>query len=1138
MQPCDRQLCSYSSQNGAASGCDDRCFQASCDFAKLLCSEIKKQLLQCPAFDSSAYASYVSEPRLNFPESSSLKGSIALPGTGGSYLGFGRCALDSNAECEPAHEGPADAYIFAASLYPGSNGISLLGLGNVSQTCYVPASPRRPGSDVGVYACTPALQWAWAKGGPQLSRTNRVMTVQVSIYVRMTPSNNSVIVSSETFGLGIANAGNGTGVLSLRVGESSYVRIHECPLRIGEWIHLAVSLFAASREINGALTMTTLVYMNGSQIHIPRKIEFSESANFSASFAMENGLAVGRDFPTAQYLTNNSTLSNDGSSYFVGLISRMRLWSNTEAGEVAALRSSQSCVQAAKIGGLVACYDFNNTLEDFLGTSSLSLRLGDKYRPWCRSVDDNGQFLYHPSVTINTVYDMGERWGFCTASPVLPSRGRDFNVSEMTQVNRMSSTELLSQYPSCGRLPFVFRNNRALKRYGGAIYQSRYVGTNSIGTSCFLGMSSGLQPAYQLLFESNAAGAAGGAIYIDGPYVDKACASVLRQQLGLPMPHAEFQVRFVGNSAGGWGPDVATAPSSIRVVSSVLAYVPGIDTLDVEVALADGLHQAVRGSDTFVVPYVVKVMVCSQAAQCTDLSSLVPSSYFGCDQSGLCSTKKAATSKSTSLPCLVNQSGVVAVLSYALSNTASASVNLPLRCLPCSEGQQMSYEDLGDPTLSQQKWQCNACGPGMTIIDPNNAQHRCIACPFDAVCPGSGPALFGVSTVDVTFSILGNITYNDVTGGTREFEGSLLSALRTLLPVASDHIMIHEPLCTEERQCIAARRAAHGESIPFTFRIMLPIDMVQNASQKIVSSRAWMQTLMAMLLSNGFAVSINETQFSVVATNPLLGDWEIVDGAYLLRGCRPGYLLVNITFDTQQCIECYPGTYSLDSGDGCVGRKCAWRSCTQCPSGASCSRGSSPSWSHFVPRVLYSKQGPIPTVTLIVGNAKYVLFFADSPDRYLWTDNSPLEAQSSSQYVWEYVKECSPATQPCDPAAVPAFLLRLCPPGHTHENSSRGLDGFNSALQDCIACPLGQYVIDPEHPPCIDCPRGGRCDAGVFQPVVQASVWEKVGLHWRVSGCPLGYVLVRLPPFRHSLVIYYRVVLHRLVQCLLLCIFK
>jgi hypothetical protein len=1062
-----------------------------------------------------------------------MRGSIALPGTAGSYLGFGRCALDSNAKCEPAHEGPADEYIFAAALYPGSNGISLLGLGSVSQRCYVPASPRPPGTDVGVYSCTPALQWAWAKGGPQLSRANKVMTVQVSIYIRMTPSTNSVIVSSETFGLGVANAGNGTAVLSIRAGESGYVRIHECPLKIGEWIHLAVSLFVASSEINGPLAITTLVYLNGSQIHIPRKIEFQESANFSASFASKNGLAVGRDFPGARYLTNSSTLSNDGSSYFVGLISRMRLWSNTEAGEVAALRTSKSCLQAAEVGGLIACYDFNDTLEDFLGTSSLSLRLGDKYRPWCRAVDDNGRFLYHPDVFTTTVYDMGERWGFCTASPVLPSRGRDFNVSEMIQVGRMSSTDLLSQYPSCGRLPFVFKNNRALKRYGGAIYQSRYVGANSTSNSCFLGMSSGLQPAYQLLFESNMAGAAGGAIYIDGPYVDQACASALRQQLGLPMPHADLQIRFVGNSAGGWGPDVATAPSSIRVVSSVLAYVPGIDTLDVEVALADGLDQDVCGSDTFVIPYVVKVTVCSLASQCTDLSSLVPSSYFGCDQSGLCSTKKASTSKSTSLQCLANQSGVVAVVSYALSNTVSVSINLPLRCLPCSEGQQISYEDLRDPTLSPQKWKCNACGPGMTIIDPNNAQHRCIACPFDAVCPGSGPAFFGVSTVDVTFSVLGNITYNDAAGGTREFKGLLLEALGTLLPVARYHI--HEPSCTMERQCIAARRAAHGESMPFTFRIMLPIDVVQNVSLT-VSSRSWMQLLTAMLVSNGFAVSIYETQFSVVATNPLLGDWEIVDGVYLLRGCRTGFLLVNVTIDTQQCIECDTGTYSLDSQDGCTGRECAWRSCTQCPSGASCSRGSSPSWSHFVPRVLHSKQGPIPTVTLIVGTSKYILFFAESPDRYVWTDNSPLQTQSSSPYIWEYVKECSSATQPCDPAAVPAFLLRLCPPGHTHENSSRGLDdGFNAALQECIACPLGQYVIDPEHPPCIDCPRGGRCDAGVFQPVVQASVWEKVGLHWRVSGCPLGYVLIRLPPFRHSFVIYYRLVLRRGVDWFSAC---
>ena len=49
-------------------------------------------------------------------------------------------------------------------------------------------------------------------------------------------------------------------------------------------------------------------------------------------------------------------------------------------------------------------------------------------------------------------------------------------------------------------------------------------------------------------------------------------------------------------------------------------------------------------------------------------------------------------------------------------------------------------------------------------------------------------------------------------------------------------------------------------------------------------------------------------------------------------------------------------------------------------------------------------------------------------------------------YVWEYVKTCTPDTQPCSPQHAPSVLLRRYPAGTVLINSTQSR-GFDPALQ-------------------------------------------------------------------------------------------
>jgi predicted outer membrane repeat protein len=944
------------------------------------------------------------------------------------------------------------------------------------------------------------MSWAWADGTTPLTTVHDTVSVQISIHIDAPFSGKrSVVVSSETIGIGIAGASIKSSnyvFLSLRAGDSAFVDIPECMLQVGVWNTLAVS-FSFSRTSPGYLVPT--VYLNWSWVNVTSLIPISEG--FALAMASESGLAVGRDFPSAEYLINVSTLGDDSSSYFFGSFARLRLWGGAASNTVS-LNSNQTCQELSTQEGLIACYDFNRSLEDFMHKAGLHMRAGDRYRPWCTTIDDGGRFIFHPDVNTNVVYDRGELWGFCSRLFTLPSRERSYDPLEMEQTQGMHTADLLARFRGCGRVPLTFINNRAISRHGGAVYTKTYQSAKSRNGTCFLGLPGGPTPALQIVFARNSAGASGGAVYIDNPAIPSSCAEILRQRLGLPSPHADLKVLIQDNVADAWGDAFATQPSRLYVASGIYEYVPGIDAVDLVAELADDLNQTVRGSSSFANPYIVKMLSCVPNASCSDRSSLSHSSFYSCNQSGQCRTKSESTQ--SSVLCRANRSEAIAMLSYS----DLVSIEVVLRCLPCRQGEHIKFQ-AQQPVPSSSllvTWSCSTCGAGMTVIEPNNPDFGCVQCPATAVCPNGGPPIFGVTQSDLTILLHGNVSNLKHSSG---LGSALTTALFNLLPLVSQEVSLLQA-CATDAVCEPFRRAqnAQGQGLTITLRILQETCTVSSTAL-VVSSQEWRRNLSDWLVNNGLDLAVVGVQTAVISTRVGLGEWVVVGGTFLLKSCPAGYLVVNSDREEQHCHECDAGTYSINSTDGCIGGICSLRPCTQCPAGASCAKGSSSSWSHFVPRVLMSGSGPILSVTLVLPRYSYTLFYIDSPARYIWTNASLLPTQSEPEYEWEFVANCTVRARPCDPRSSPSFVLRVCPPGHTIENSSRSLSEFNQALQDCVPCAAGQYVIRPSLPPCLDCPFGGRCEAGIFKPSVLGSVWEEAGNSWRIRLCPPGYVLVR-----------------------------
>ena len=776
LMPCNRSACSLFQEQVYPPGCWSSCFIASCDFSKFLCNEPKSELRTCPLFDAVAYVSYAAEPKLIFPEPSSLRGSHPNASWPGGYQGYARCV------------GPCQAALGAdrSLLFEQVSGIGLV---------------------FGAAACPPldciwagqSRIWAWSASSSILLQPRAVRTVEFSLRLAELPAFGAfrVAVSSETFAIGVAGGHNGSALLSLVLGSLGPYTCEKCKIILNTWTHVAVSI-AVSR---GNLSCTsTSIYINGTSIGF----QFPESGvEVTSSFVGPWGLALGRKLPDAVYLTQLDRVEDDNSTYFDGAIANLRLWGEEYRPSHNSTAFHVNCSQFSKEGsaGLLACVDLNGSLQDVAGSITFSPRYGDKFLPWCTAVDDSGEFLLFENTTNTTQQqDNGKNWGFCSDKRPLPSAGYDYEAAEMESLAISESlTDIFSKHPGCGRVPIRFIRNRATGK-GGAVYRDNCDTDSSRRSLCFIDGNSpqtGYAETHQVLFVGNVAGIAGGAVYVECVTFGQACIAMLNTTLALPIAGGpQRQIVFDANYATGWGNDLATAPARIEFVRqldqnasssispasgmsrkipllerqasekrtfipnitfytaetsthsktrsshdslsrilSTLAlqvdttatsdrqYVPGIEAINFTVVLFDNSSMIVRGSDD-----VLRVRVCASVANgdCfDDTNSLIPVPFFPFNpRTGLCTAAGGQP-----IVCASGRRSVYVQFSLAGSNIAPLVATVD--CLPCPPASSQ------EENLEQGTWKCVLCGPDQYVIDSNNPSFTCEDCPAGAECNGS-----------------------------------------------------------------------------------------------------------------------------------------------------------------------------------------------------------------------------------------------------------------------------------------------------------------------------------------------------------------------------------------------------------------
>ncbi len=1055
-------MCSTFQQQSYAPGCYSPCFTASCSFSAFLCRAPRASLASCPLFDAAVYAAYAAQPQLAFADPASLRGAAWNASGDGLYAGYARCVAGAGGDCRtPGGAGAPPAFDYGPD--GGAGGALLLGTSALSRNAS-------------------AAQWVWTDASEGLTAARAAFAVEVTVRVDTAPYGGTfaAIVSSEGFSVGAVSGSNGTAVLALQVGASGTFACASCQLPRGQWVRVAVSLVPAAAQ--------AVIHVGGNRTDFQLP---APGLSVPTALAGPWGLAVGRQLPTPAYLTNMTHVEDDNSSRFNGAVAALRLWGrefDDAANASAGAAAGTACGTLSEAGGLVACYDFLGSLNDSAGRGvNLSARVGDRFRPWCTGVDDDGKVLQHGGGKTTT---MGEAWGFCPAPgarPTLPSAGRNYDPTAMMALARSGSlAEVVAAYPGCGRVLLAVRGNRAGKRGGGIFRDSCDFGSSRRGL-CFVdGNAPAQAPAQQVLFERNVAGVAGGAVYVECSTIGAACLAGLNATLALPLrdgppPRIFFSRNGAGgpgwgNGAGGWGGDVGTAPARIAFAPGEpnvqnRSYIPGIEAINFNVVLYDGLGALIRGSDS-----VARSRVCSSATSgvcLDDAASLTAVSFVPFDPA----TGRAAVAGGAPLVCTGGAAS--SIVQFSVMGASLSPLVVSVSCLSCPPTSSRRNEPSG------RSWRCVPCRSNQFVVDSNNPAHTCRDCPAGAICNGS--SLFG--------ALEGSVWVVDLAEGQYRLT-----------------------------RCPAGFRLQATDSVTGRFSFVSQRCVACGMDQFIIDTVSPNATCLPCpvgAVCNGSVLLRGLVEDSV---------WVLDDtaGQYRLTRCPAGYRLQAIdsntglfSFASQRCVSCEAGKYIIDTVSPNA-------TCLPCPVGAICN-GSS--LAGLVEGSMWGLDDSAGQYRLIRCPAGYRLQSTDSNTGLFSFASQRCVACGNNEYIIDTVS----STSTCLPCPIGAFCngsslaglvegsvwvlddsagqyrLTRCPAGYRLQSTDSDTGLFSFVSQRCVACGAGKYIIDTVSPTatCLPCPVGAACNGSSLAGLVEGSVWvlDNSAGQYRLTRCPAGYRL-------------------------------
>ena len=219
---------------------------------------------------------------------------------------------------------------------------------------------------------------------------------------------------------------------------------------------------------------------------------------------------------------------------------------------------------------------------------------------------------------------------------------------------------------------------------------------------------------------------AGGAIYLSCNTLDSLCLVIMKRSLGLPVESSVAQaIVLTNNTAFGYGNDIATFPKKTVVHQDyALAMVPGIDFLNVGLALSDGFGQIVKGTAKVLLPFIFESWLCASAA-CGIEQSLGPTFFVPFDSASGISNSLPLNQRVT---CALDSPNITILFGLYSSQSVSAQVissAVSIRCSPCGKSQVRVESESGSGSST---WYCAPCNEGQYIIDPD--KDSCQNCPI------------------------------------------------------------------------------------------------------------------------------------------------------------------------------------------------------------------------------------------------------------------------------------------------------------------------------------------------------------------------------------------------------------------------
>jgi hypothetical protein len=204
---------------------------------------------------------------------------------------------------------------------------------------------------------------------------------------------------------------------------------------------------------------------------------------------------------------------------------------------------------------------------------------------------------------------------------------------------------------------------------------------------------------------------------------------MMENSIGLPFKSKadkHYLLSLTNNTAVAYGGDVASLPCDSFVVTDAPAsIIPGIDLLNVSIALKDCFGQVVKGTPEISIPYILDFWICSIGA-CSIEQSLAPLKFVSFDSvSGIGSSLAAEQT----VLCAESTPNITVYFSvYGASQSINTNWRLVssvrMSCMVCGSSQVRIEKQVQDITT----WACARCLPGYYIIDPN--KDSCQKCPL------------------------------------------------------------------------------------------------------------------------------------------------------------------------------------------------------------------------------------------------------------------------------------------------------------------------------------------------------------------------------------------------------------------------